>query len=197
MGEANGIHSSLRQRTRAFHEALECKLHVLMSDEISLDQYKTVQKKFYGFYKPVEERLGAVGGWDDPALQLQKRLKLPLLAGDLAFLAMDSGAIAGLPNCECLPRLGNVAEVLGCLYVLEGSTLGGRIITGHLKKVLSLDENRGCSFFNGYGDDTLRMWSLFLGILACHCEEHGDGEIVIDSACRTFSSLDQWLSNVA
>ena len=88
-------------------------------------------------------------------------------------------------------------EALGCLYVLEGSTLGGKIITAHLKRVLPLDESRGCSFFNSYGDDVGPMWSSFLGILSRHCERHDDADVVVHSACQTFASLDRWLSDAA
>ena len=70
------IHSTLKQRTRSFHEALETKLCFLLSDELSLERYAAVQKKFYGFYRPIEARLFAILGSDDPELNLQQRLKL-------------------------------------------------------------------------------------------------------------------------
>jgi heme oxygenase len=191
------IHSILKQSTRNLHAALETKLRILLSDEISLDQYVAVQKKFYGFYRPIEMHLLSIRGGDDPELQIQTRLKLPLLIGDLAALAVNSDELARLPFCESLPRLATISEALGCLYVLEGSTLGGKIITRHLKKVLPVDESQGCSFFNSYGDDVGRMWSTFLGILARHCQRHEDSDVVVYSACQTFASLDRWLSDAA
>ena len=191
------IHSTLKQRTGDFHDALETKLRVLLSDGISLDQYAAVQKKFYCFYCPIETQLLSIRGWDDPEFALQDRLKVPLLVSDLAALAVDFGEIARWPFCDRLPRLETIPEALGCLYVLEGATLGGKLITRHLKRVLPLDESRGCSFFNSYGDDVGRMWSSFLGILARHCERHGDAEVVVQSACQTFASLDRWLSDAA
>jgi heme oxygenase len=195
MGDSADIHSNLKLRTRPFHEALETKLRFLLSDAISLDQYKALQKKFYGFYRPIEWRLLSVAGLDEDGLQLQARAKLPLLIDDMIYLSVGSDDIAGLPSCESLPRLGSVSEALGCLYVLEGSTLGGRIITGHIKKVLPLDEKRGCSFFNSYGSDVGRMWSSFLRALSLHCERHGEIDAVVNAACQTFSALDRWISN--
>jgi heme oxygenase len=191
------VHATLKQRTRDSHVALEAKLHVLLTDELSLDQYASVQKKLYGFYRPIEERLSSIRGWDEPEFQLADRFKLPLLIDDLASLAVDSEELARLPICESLPPLPGVAEAFGCLYVLEGSTLGGRIITGHLKRVLPLDEGRGCSFFNSYGPDVARMWSSFLGTLLRHCDRHGDADVVVQSACHTFACLDRWFSDVA
>ena len=175
--------------------ALEAKLRHPATSELSLEQYASVQKKFYGFYRPVEARLASVRGWDDPEFRLSDRLKLPLLIDDLAYLHVDSEELARLPICDSLPRLETVPEAIGCLYVLEGSTLGGRIMIGHLKSVLPLDENRGCSFFNSYGDDVGRMWSSFLTRLELHCERHADADVVVQSACQTFASLDRWFSS--
>jgi len=191
------IHSELKQETSALHLALEARLRVLMSDHISLDEYASVLRRFYGFYKSIEARLIAIRDWDDSSLHLQSRLKLPLLHADLNFLSVDATAIAKLPACADLPPLRTVAEGLGCLYVLEGSTLGGTIIAPHLKKVLSLEENRGCSFFNSYGSDVGRMWSGFLGILSRHSEKHGDDPAVVKSACETFAAMDRWFADGA
>jgi heme oxygenase len=191
------IHAILKQSTRDFHVAVETRLRVLLSAEISVDQYAVLHKKFYGFYRPVEVRLFSITGWDDPELRLQSRRKLPFLIGDLASLAVAPEAIDSLPLCSQLPPLETVPEALGCLYVLEGATLGGRIITGHLKKVLPLNETRGCSFFNSYGDNVGPMWSAFLAALARHCEKHGDVDTVVESARQTFASLDRWLASAA
>jgi heme oxygenase len=191
------IHSILKQNTQDLHRSLETKLRVLLTDELSRDQFTAVQKKFYGFYKPIEARLLVIHKQDDLGFKLQDRLKLPLLVADLASLAVHAEQLARLPICDALPRLESVAEALGCLYVLEGSTLGGRIITGHLQKILHLDASRGGSFFNSYGSDVGRMWSSFLGILQRHSERHGDDDVVVRSACQTFACLDGWFSDVA
>jgi heme oxygenase len=191
------IHSILKQSTSEFHKAFESKLRVLLSAELTLDRYVAIQKKFYGFYRPIEARLFSIRGWDDPELKLSTRFKIPLLVGDLASLSVDPAEIASLPCCDALPRLETVPEALGCLYVLEGSTLGGRIITALLKKVLPLDESRGCSFFNSYGNEVGLMWSSFLAILERHCEKHDDRDVVVRSACQTFASLDRWFAHAA
>ncbi len=190
------IHRLLKERTRDLHTTLEARLHVLLSAELSVGQYAAIQKNFYGFYKPLEDRLAAFVGRQDPELQLEKRLKLPLLLDDLASLAVSAEALAKLPVCDRLPPVGTASQVLGCLYVLEGSTLGGSIITRHLKIVLPRNEG-GFSFFNSYGENVGQMWATFLAVLARHCEEHGDQEAIVDSACQTFACLERWFSLAA
>jgi heme oxygenase len=131
----------------------------------------------------------------DPELKIKDRMRLCLLASDLLSFNVDSAALSELPVCQNLPDLKTLPMVLGCLYVLEGSTLGGTIISKHLKKVLPIDESAGCSFFSSYGRDVGPMWSSFLAILSRHCEKFGDEEIVVKSACQTFAKMDCWLSN--
>jgi heme oxygenase len=191
------IHAILKQSTKDLHNAVEMKLRGLLGDGFTLDRYIAIQKKFYGFYSPIETRLLSIRGWNDPDLKLQCRRKLPLLAADLVCLSVDPAEIATLPCCDVLPRLETIPEALGCLYVLEGSTLGGKTISALLAHILPKDQSRGCSFFNSYGKDVGRMWSSFLGILERHCQEHGNDDVVVRSACQTFVSLDRWFSNVA
>lgn len=191
------IHSELKQSTRDLHCALAGKSQVLLSADITLDKYAAVQQKFYGLYRPIEVRLLSTCISDDPELQLENRLMLSLLLDDLVALAVEPDEISRLPHCDSLPRIETLPEALGCLYVLEGSTIGGKIITGHLTRALSLGASRGCAFFNGYGDDVGRLGSSFLGGLARHCERYADEDVIVRSACQTFASLDQWFSHAA
>jgi heme oxygenase len=52
-------------------------------------------------------------------------------------------------------------KAFGCLYVMEGSTLGGKIIYNILKKQLGLSDSAGASFFYGYGPATGEKWKTF------------------------------------
>jgi len=94
-----------------------------------------------------------------------------------------------------LPEVKSITEALGCLYVLEGATLGGQVIGRHLKKNLALDEDRGCAFFCSYGDEVGLMWQSFQETLRSYCSKYGSTEEaqLVKSACETFASLDYWL----
>ena len=50
-------------------------------------------------------------------------------------------------SADDLPDLQGVQEALGCLYVVEGSTLGGQVIARHLRQTLGVDPRCGGSFF--------------------------------------------------
>ncbi len=61
------------------------------------------------------------------------------------------------------PDPATAAEALGMLYVIEGSTLGGRIILRQLA-ARGIDDPR-LAFLDPYGADTGRHWRDFLAIL--------------------------------
>jgi len=58
----------------------------------------------------------------------------------------------GIALREALPQLASLGRAFGVLYVLEGSTLGGRHIALALEKRLGLTAGNGAMFFNAYGD---------------------------------------------
>jgi len=56
----------------------------------------------------------------------------------------------------------SLSEIVGMMYPLEGSTLGGQVISKHLRRNLGLTPDHGARFFHGYGDDTESFWSAFI-----------------------------------
>jgi heme oxygenase (biliverdin-IX-beta and delta-forming) len=162
---------------------------------VSIHTYTALLQKLFGYYKPLEERIAALPGWHNLPVDLGRRQKAPLLARDLLWLKVTQPQLSQLPQCERLPEVTSITQALGCLYVLEGATLGGQIIGRHLKKNLALDEDRGCAFFCSYGDEVGLMWKSFRETLSSHCSKHGrtEEEQLVTSACETFVSLDYWL----
>lgn len=185
---------ALKQRTRIHHDALERKMAPLLGT-VSIHTYTALLQKLFGYYKPLEERIAALPGWHNLPVDLGRRQKAPLLARDLLWLKVTQPQLSLLPQCERLPEVKSITQALGCLYVLEGATLGGQIIGRHLKKNLALDEDRGCAFFCSYGDEVGLMWKCFRETLSSHCSKHGRTEEkqLVTSARETFVSLDYWL----
>jgi heme oxygenase (biliverdin-IX-beta and delta-forming) len=184
----------LKQGTRIHHDALERKMAPLLGT-VSIHTYTALLQKLFGYYKPLEERIAALPGWHNLPVDLGRRQKAPLLARDLLWLKVTQPQLSLLPQCERLPEVKSITQAFGCLYVLEGATLGGQIIGRHLKKNLALDEDRGCAFFCSYGDEVGLMWKCFRETLSSHCSKHGRTEEkqLVTSARETFVSLDYWL----
>jgi heme oxygenase (biliverdin-IX-beta and delta-forming) len=203
---------SLRQRTKPYHDRLESRLDILSRID-SMSGYRTILTRFYGFYVPLEPILAYHIQTAAPEFTYERRRKAGHLMADLHTLGLSSAEIAALPLCVELTTLLSLPQALGCLYVLEGATLGGQIIARHLKTSLGLDETNGAAFFNSYGDDTGRMWRAYGENLTAYVALHGNQdsnkttlewaieqpldpsleETIIAAACDTFARFEIWL----
>ena len=176
----------LRIGTRAAHDQLEGTLG-LLDDRLDLEAYRTVIERFYGFWRNWEPRMAIL--FQDAAF-LDPRRRVHLLQADLAALGLSAQAVAMLPTCP-LPLLRNGVEALGSLYVMEGSTLGGRVIERNVERCLGLNAQHGCTYFAGYGTHTGAMWRQLLARL--DQAPAADAAQVTDGATATFERLAWWL----
>lgn len=193
----------LKFATSARHTALEDQLPLMRSD-LSREEYRQFVGRFFGFYAPLESLLMASNHWQLLAFDYAARQKTPRLVQDLLALGGSAAELAATPRCTNLPALITPEQLLGCLYVIEGATLGGRIITRQLQTHLDLNPESGGAFFDGYGAQTGPHWKAFCTMLTNNADqdnghsvnlcatENRHGEIVA-GANRTFETLTHWL----
>lgn len=173
----------LRAATRDLHDGLEARLDVF-SRVADPAQRREMVGRFLAFYRPAETALAGVLG-HEPGLDFETRRKVPALERDLATLKAAPSADAPLS-----PPVGR-SEALGFLYVLEGSTLGGRVIDKQLRaRGLSAE---GLSFFQGYGDQTGPRWKAFCTVL----ERADDPAAAARGARSAFAQMEAWMCGVA
>ena len=91
-----------------------------------------------------------------------------------------------------LPDYSVSAALFGGLYVLEGSSLGGQVITAHLQKMGIPAEAR--NYFSGYGANTGKMWKQFQAELGAQVQTPYEITECVRAARETFSSLHQWMA---
>ena len=163
---------------------------MLMTDQPTLHGYLHRLEQFYGFYKPVEDRVYADTGPLAAWLTLAKRRKAPLLETDLHVLRQQHAV--SLPVCRDLPRLVSATECFGCMYVLEGATLGGVFIGRHIQAKLGVTPATGGRFFEGYAAQTGSMWQEFRAALTTFSLTTDDHDTMIKTACATFEALQTW-----
>lgn len=191
------ILTRLRLNTRGEHEAVERVLD-LMSPALTKGAYRHKLVQFYGFYSPLEAALQVRCALPEDFLapgisQLAKLLprlnKTALLRQDLQCLGVLTDA---LPLCRRLPAIHTEAEVLGCMYVMEGATLGGRMITQHVLETFGITPTTGCSFFDGYAGDTGRMWQAMRHVLVSCSSDTRTEDAIVANAIATFARLRAW-----
>jgi heme oxygenase len=98
----------------------------LIFDRLS---YAETLRRFYGIYGPLERALGQQSGWDELGLELKDRSHVRLIARDLTVLGSEPCP----DEASDVFEIKSFAHALGALYVMEGSTLGGRIILRHFE----------------------------------------------------------------
>ena len=187
----SSILSRLRLETRREHEAVEQVLD-LMGVSLTVQRYRHRLEQFYGFYAPLEQRLQAreLTLPSNMRAALAARLnKTALLRQDLKYLGTRPDT---LPLCCNLPPLGTQAEVLGCVYVMEGATLGGRMISQHIRTALGITPTTGGSFFEGYGGETGMMWQSMRHLLVNGASDIEAENTIVTNAATTFASLRCW-----
>ena len=107
---------------------------------------------------------------------------------------MTPAEVAALPACPALPPIVDLPTALGAMYVLEGSTLGGRYITKAVRAKLGLTPGDGCSYFASYGDRVGLMWKAFGAAVDAFAADDAAREAVERSADATFAAVDGWFA---
>lgn len=192
VSSGTGFHQRLKEATRSAHCRIEAQLP-LLNDGTTIAQYRRLLRTFFGFYLPLEASMEAC---HFPALRadLACRRKSWWLMEDLLSLGDTSRMIGTLPLCDNLPPLVSQADVLGTLYVVEGATLGGQVVLRHLRRSLGKTADRHARFFASYGPRVPQMWAAFLRILEAAAYDPLQEQMIIESACKTFTSFEQWLA---
>jgi heme oxygenase len=180
----------LRQKTAPQHRALEQNSYSWKCLS-SRDGYAHLLVKLFAIHSAFENRLATVETLPFWLPDISERWKLAFLKSDLAALSVPEPHM----TFQDLPVISSVASAFGCLYVLEGSTLGGQIITRHLQSQLGMVAEDGRRFFAGYGARTGHYWKTFGDKLAAYSSASGPSHAeVIQSAIHTFHYFSQWLT---
>ena len=185
--ESSAILPLLRQETRPFHDAVEQNPfnHALTAGTVTATETARFLAKMYGFIQPYEAQLQAHAAAFGPEWQLDQRYRAPLILKDLPLL----GHPGTPPLCPALPPLGTRPQLLGAMYVLEGSTLGGQVIARQLDKAGIMAH----AFFTGRAERTGPLWKAFCQLLTDAAAPE-DQPAIVASAILTFQTLSAWLN---
>lgn len=171
----------LKTETRSHHGHTETLLYAeqLMAGTLTRKELAHLLTIHYRFHQALEAAVAAqagfFAGYDDDLRQ-----KTPWLLAD-----MQQWAITPPGPDTSLFNGWNGYELLGALYVGEGSMLGGQVIAKALRRTPGLgDAAASLRFFGGYGDQTGPHWKAFGNYLVSRAD--GQEETIIDAAQRAF-----------
>jgi heme oxygenase len=165
----------LKNNTADLHKRLEQIGFVdkIMDKTLSLEEYKKLIAANFIFHQPLERHLSTITGLSE----LNIKWKMP-------FLEQDRLAVGGFDHVEVdnpfLPQ--DLYEALGCMYVLEGATLGGRVIKRHLQ-MLPLEMH----YYGCYGEESGMYWKTFMQNLETYIDTDSKADIALKAPQETFA----------
>ncbi|MGO4710021.1 biliverdin-producing heme oxygenase [Chryseobacterium sp. 2TAF14] len=165
----------LKKNTAEYHDAAEKLFNSekIFNKTFSLEDYKKIINTNYLMLLHSEEKIfNNLSENFSEKLQLDKRVKLPLIEKDLASLALENQTASHDFHLE------NEHEALGAMYVIEGSTLGGNVIAKQLSKTEGFD-NVTFNFFGCYQENTGPMWKSFKEVLDTEVAEENYNEVLL------------------
>jgi heme oxygenase len=177
----------LRQETQRLHQQTEQLFYTepLRNGTLSPAQYVHLLRTHLAFHQALETAIDNHSDFFreyDP----QARIKTPWLAADLAHLKE-------FPS-PCMPALftnWSAVDLLGAIYVGEGSMLGGTVINRLLQQSTSIQSILPVAsrFYQGYGADMGKLWRRGGEFITQHGDSHADA--VVAAAKRAFSQYQQ------
>jgi heme oxygenase (biliverdin-IX-beta and delta-forming) len=182
------LNQQLKDSTQPSHQALEKKMVSMIKDIRNKQDYVKFLKLMYGYYSAMESRIQDYVA--DP--EISKRRKAVRLLDDISYFESSSEAAL----CQELPPIRSHAEALGAMYVMEGSTMGGKIIAKMIEGQAGINGPSGFSFFNGYGEETGKMWEEFKVLLNRPLDEMEKLNLIL-TANRTFKTFYNWIDKHA
>lgn len=171
MRDADTARTMLRAATAAHHDRVDAVFS--RADLTDRDGYGRFMLAQAAAHLPVERALTAAGA-ADVLPDWAERQRAPLIIADLAALGLTP------PDDDVEMTFGTPADVLGGVYVLEGSRLGGTL----LKRSVPGDFPTA---FLGAGDSA--MWRRLLAALDDQLDSDAKRQGAIAAAARVFDNF--------
>lgn len=202
----DSIMKRLKTETRELHSHAESRTlqRQIASGEVGRGAFAAYLGQLFVVHRALETALAESGNSDAAirAIATPDRMRVPDLERDLAFHdvnvdSLHAGAAARrfVANIDKVMSSDPVA-LLGALYVLEGSTNGGRFLARALRQSWNLD-GEGLAYFDPYGDEQPRRWAAFKRDMDTIDFGADQQEAIIDMAKDTFKAISEVSDEVA
>lgn len=177
----------LKIETKAIHKSLEKKLDFPDSYR-DLNSYSKILSIFQAFQRELERNLSHFAPMMPLEFDIENRKHLHLVIDDIESLSSKASPLSDTQH-EPLNFL-SPSEMVGGLYVSEGSTLGGRIIQKMMIAMHGVEIVKSVNYLNPYGENTTSMWLQFKNIMDHQVElDRFNPEQVLTGANKSFNFL--------
>jgi heme oxygenase (biliverdin-IX-beta and delta-forming) len=179
------VRGLLREATKYNHPLLNHHplLLGLADPHYPLDRYRELLRAYLQVYEPLESSICNFLSVNPAIFNYKERMKTTWLLSDLNYF---NDLPLRTPLAMKVPAINNLGELIGVLYVVEGATLGGQLISKCLANYHGLSREQGACFFNGYGELTPSKWLEFIRFSDCIYNNEFQIKAAETAANRTF-----------
>ncbi len=195
----SGVRERLRGSTHHHHSQLNRNpmLAGLTKPLYPLAKYRDLLTAYFYLYQALEQQITAFLAQQFDLFNYAERRKLPWLEADFSYFKLDlPGPEVVLRGAVDLPKIETVGQLIGVLYVIEGSTLGGQLISRSLAEHHGLTSGQGASFFGGYGDRTMPLWESYIRFAESIAGNEVECRAAEAAAGSTFQLFEQALDDI-
>lgn len=201
----NSTHAFLKESTAQAHAQLDtsARMQALIKPNLTASEYANTLAIMQAWFSDIE---GYIHAHLVPDARIAHVIqKSVLIERDLAVLAQDTlnykstglettkpmakPSSAHIPISAHMPR--ESSFVLGCLYVVEGSTLGGQVIAPRVQKALNIDNVT--SFYECYGQDKYVFFARVMDYIQSHVPKNKHS-VLKEGALFAFMNLHKHLN---
>lgn len=186
------LHKDLREATKALHHRLDHHplLAPLVRPGLTIGRYGDALDVLHDVFAAAESLIETFLAGHPGLFDYASRRKLPALRADLAALGR-----APRNRPPSLPAPASIAELVGLLYAVEGTTMGARHIVRQLCRQ-AWDGRLPMRFFHGYGERTAALWNEFLAFADSRCPT-ADRPLAAATAASLFQAVMDHLDETA
>ncbi len=170
-GQQLSLMEELKAQTFAVHSRLQAApfFSALAACQLPLESYVGQLRALAVIHGVLEQALAECRDQRVASVWCSDMRKLPVLEQDLNYF--EPRTVADLKEAEQAAqqavqqiRLHSIEQplaLLACVYVLEGSALGARVLRPLVARALLLSGNEGLAYLHGYGSELGERWAQF------------------------------------
>lgn len=175
----------LKEKTTQLHKEVEKDNigNAIVDHSITPEVYTKLLQQNYIAYGSLEKALSEYKNLVNDFESLINFSHTKKLRADLKTRAIGIPALSEEP----LAFINSREACLGALYVVEGSTMGGLMMSRHLKKCEYLDQDKAHHFFHGDAKKGLKRWNTYKTLIDPLVFTEEQTNLIVKSACHTFN----------
>lgn len=191
-----------RAHVKACTDSAHKRLHgvpqfdALLRGTLSLEDYADLMAVLSAFYQELDAvAASACQIYLNPAIPYRYRPRSPLIGADVAAVRDRLGRHSASSQAEFLrpdlPAIGSGAALAGLVYVVDGATLGGRLLNKSAARLLGAEDARGRSYWRWCDTHGAAQWKAALALIDRYGQEQSGRHEMAETALATFEALER------